>query len=154
MLPRFAKDPAFTVMENPGFWGYRLRFNMEKLPEFKKEELRQAFAYAINRQDLVDKIARGAAIPGSMGILSPHRRWYNPHLSPYDHNPEKAMGILAGLATGPRMSYELLVGGDREVRIGEILKEQLDRVGIKLRVVSVNMKARDARMGKSKMYRL
>lgn len=146
VLPRFAKDPDFTLLENPGFWGYRLRFNMEKLPEFRKRELRQAFAYAINRQELVDKIARGEAIPGNPGILSPHHRWYNPDVPQYEHNTEKAREMITGLKAGLKPSYELLVGDGREVRIGEILKEQLSKAGIELRVTSVDTKSRDARI--------
>jgi peptide/nickel transport system substrate-binding protein len=146
VLHRFKENPAYTVMENPGFWGYRLRFNMQKLPEFQNRDLRRAFAYTINREELVEKIARGEAIPGNPGILSPHHRWYNPQVPQYEHNSEKARELLAGLNANLKPAYELLVGGDREVRIGELLKEQLSQAGIELRVTSVDMKTRDARI--------
>lgn len=146
VLSRFEKDSAFTLMKNPGFWGYRIRFNMKKLPEFRERELRQAFAYAIDRQELVDKNARGEAVPGSPGILSPHHRGYNPDVPQYEHNPEKAREIILGLKAILKPTYELLVGEGREVRIGELLKEQLSRAGVELRVTSVDMKSRDARI--------
>jgi len=146
VLPRFRSDPAFTVMPNPGFWGYRLRFNLERLPAFQDRRLRQAMACAIDRRELVDKLARGEGIPGSMGILSPHHRWYNPEVPAYGHDPDRARQLIADSGATLRPSYELLVGGDREVRIGELLKEQLAEVGIQLQVVSGDMKTRDARI--------
>ncbi|MDO9534891.1 MAG: ABC transporter substrate-binding protein [Bacillota bacterium] len=147
VLPRFKNDPNYTVMEKPGFWGYRLRFNMEKVPEFKTREERQAFAYAIDRQDLVDKTARGAAIAGSLGVLPPDHRWFNPDLPKYERDVEKAKTLLAqaGLVN-KKLQYELLVGEGREVRIGELIKEQLSDIGIDIKVVSTDMKTRDGRI--------
>jgi peptide/nickel transport system substrate-binding protein len=146
VLSRFKNNPAFTAIENPAFWGYRLRFNMEKLPEFKTKAVRQAFAYAIDRQELVDKIARGEAIPGSMGILSPHHHWYNSDLPSYQRNLEKAKELIVGAGISHKPSYDLLVAGGEEVRIGEVLKEQLAMAGIDIKVTSVDMKTRDARI--------
>ncbi|MEW6244870.1 MAG: ABC transporter substrate-binding protein [Bacillota bacterium] len=150
VLDRFRKDPSFVLMENPGFWGYRLRFNMQRVEEFKDRQLRRAFAYAINRQDLVDKIARGAGVVGSMGILPPQHRWYNPNLPQYEYDPKKAEELLKGLGPSVKRSYELLVGSGAEVRIGELLKEHLSQVGIELRVVSADTKSRDARIAEGK----
>lgn len=146
VLPRFEQDPRFQVTVNPGFWGYRLIFNMEEVPVFQERDFRQAVAWALDLEDLVEKIARGAAIPGSPGILTRHHVWYNPDLPQYGGDPTRAGEILknAGLSGGH--SFELLVGEGPEVRIGEILKEQLARVDIDLRVVSVDMKSRDSRI--------
>lgn len=147
VLPRFKNDPNYTVMEKPGFWGYRLRLNMEKVPDFKVREVRQALAYAIDRQELVDKTARGAAVAGSLGVLPPDHRWFNPNLPQYGRNVEKAKTLLAqaGLAD-KKPQYELLVGEGREARIGELIKEHLSDIGIDIKVVSTDMKTRDGRI--------
>jgi len=145
LLARFRNNPEFTIKENPGFWGYRLIFNYERNKLFRNKELRQALAYAINRQELVEKIARGAAIPGNPGILSRHHVWYNPDVPAYQHDPERAKKMLEQQKL-VNLSFTLLTGQDREVRIGEILKEQLAKVGIQLIVESVDMKSRDARI--------
>lgn len=145
LLPRFQGNPEFAIKESPGFWGYRLLFNYERNELFRNRKLRQALAYAINKEDLVEKIERGAAIPGNPGILSRHHVWYNPDVYEYNHDPGKARQILE--QEGLRgLSFTLLVGGDKEVRIGEILKEQLAEAGITLKVESVDMKSRDARI--------
>ncbi|MDY6827495.1 MAG: ABC transporter substrate-binding protein [Bacillota bacterium] len=146
LLERFTDNPLYEIMEQPAFWGYRLRFNMVGLPEFRQKELRQAFALAINRNELVEKIARGQGIPGSMGMLSPHHRWFNPNLPAYEYDPEKATEILSSLETPARESYELLVGEDAEVRIGELLKEQLVRTGLNLTIAPADLKTRDSRI--------
>lgn len=147
VLPRFHNNPNYTEMKKPGFWGSRVRFNMEKVQDFRKREVRQAFAYAIDRQELVNKIARGAAVAGSLGVLPPDHRWFNPGLPKYERDVEKAKVLLsqAGLA-GKRPRYELLVGEGSEVRIGELIKEQLSDIGIDLQIVSTDMKTRDGRI--------
>lgn len=147
VLSRFENDPNYSVIQRPGFWGYRLRFNMERVPEFKSKEVRQAFAYAIDRQDLVDKTARGAAVAGSLGVLPPDHRWFNPDLHKYEQDIERAKVLLnqAGLE-GQNLSFELLVGEGTEVRIGELIKEHLSDIGIDIQIVSTDMKTRDGRL--------
>ncbi|MBS3900563.1 MAG: diguanylate phosphodiesterase [Dethiobacter sp.] len=145
LLHRFQNNPEFSIRENPGFWGFRLRFNFERNKLFQNKALRQAMAYAINRQELVEKIARGAAIQGNPGILPPQHVWYNPAVPKYEHNIERAKDLLEQLKQA-NLSFTLLVGQDREVRIGELLKEQLAETGIQLNVESVDMKSRDARI--------
>jgi len=144
-LSIFRDDSNFTVMENPGVWGYRLRFNMEKVPEFKEKELRKAFAYAIDRQDIVDKIARGAGIPGSMGVLPPDHVLYNSELPKYERSIDKAKGLIEEIGA-ETLQYELLVGEGLEVRMGELIKQHLQKVGIQINVVSTDTKSRDARI--------
>lgn len=146
-LPRFESNQKYTIIQRPGFWGYRLRFNMEKVPLFKVKEMRQAFAYAIDRQDLVDKTARGAAVAGSLGVLPPDHRWFNPDLPRYEREVERAEALLnqAGLK-GQNLQFELLVGEETEVRIGELIKEHLSDIGIEIKVVSTDMKTRDSRV--------
>ncbi len=146
LLPRFEDNPEFSVVESPGFWGYRIIFNMQGYEIFQNQKLRQVFSYAIDSKELIDKIARGAAIPGNPGILSRHHVMYNPNVSEYDYAPDKAREILQQEKIDADLSFTLLVGGDAEVRIGELLKEQLSKAGINIKVESVDMKSRDARI--------
>ncbi|PKM83940.1 MAG: diguanylate phosphodiesterase [Firmicutes bacterium HGW-Firmicutes-13] len=146
LLARFQGNPVFKIMESPGFWGYRIVFNMEKNEIFRSKNFRQAFAHAVDKQELVDKIARGAAIPGNYGILSRHHVWYNPDVTDYEYDPDKARGILEKEKLDKNLSFTLLVGADAEVRIGEIFKEQLSKAGIEIKVESVDGKSRDARI--------
>lgn len=158
LLPRFQNDPRYKISKNPGFWGYRLLFNMGDYPVFRLGEFRQAVSFALNKEELVDKVERGAAIPGSAGILPPDHVMYNPNTSQYEHNPKKAEELLAKLGydsvdangvrqnkKGEKLSFGLLVS-DTEVRLAELIKEQLAVVGIEIKVESAAGKSRDARV--------
>lgn len=165
ILPRFQKDPQFEIFKGSAFWGYRLLFNLEAKPILKKKEMRQAFRYAIDSRDLVKKTARGAGIPGSPGILSPDHIMYNPHVEQYPVDLKKARQLIASCGFSPLkdtririnsegepLAFKLLCSsGARvarspisEVRIAEMLKESLARVGIMIQVVSLDEKSRDA----------
>lgn len=146
LLPRFEDSAEYSVVESPGFWGYRLIFNMKEYEIFRNQKFRQAFSYAVDSQELIDKIARGAAIPGNPGILSRHHVMYNPNVSEYDYAPDTAREILKQEKLDADLSFALLVGDDAEVRIGEVLKEQLSKAGIGIKVESVDMKSRDSRI--------
>ncbi len=162
VLPRFQNDPQYKIVKSPGFWGYRLLFNMGDYPVLRHKELRQAIAYAIDTKELIEKVARGAAVPGSAGILPPDHVMYNPNVKQYKPDLQKAGELLAKLGydkldergirqnqKGEKLSFNLLVSSG-EVRLAEVLKEQLARAGIEIKVQSVDMKTRDARVRENK----
>jgi peptide/nickel transport system substrate-binding protein len=161
-LDRFTSDPDVRIVQQPAFWGYQFYFNMKKCPELNDSKVRQAFAYAIDRDELVEKIARGAGKTGKMGILPEDHIWYNPDQPEYSYDPDKAGALLdeAGWTDtdgdgirdkdGEKLSYVLSVGsgsqGNAEVRIGELIKERLNDVGIDVQVKALESKSRDANL--------
>jgi peptide/nickel transport system substrate-binding protein len=156
-LDRFKSDPDVRIVQQPAFWGYQFYFNMNKCPELNDSRVRQAFAYAIDRDELVEKIARGAGKAGKMGILPEDHIWYNPGQQEYGYSPDKAGTLLdeAGWAdtdgdgirdkNGEKLSYVLSLSSG-EVRIGELIKERLSEVGIDVQVKSLESKSRDANL--------
>lgn len=156
-LDRFKSDPDVRIVQQPAFWGYQFYFNMKKCPELNDSRIRQAFAYAINRDELVEKIARGAGKAGKMGILPEDHIWYNSDQPKYDYDPDKARALLeeAGWTdtdgdgirdkNGEKLSYVLSLGSG-EVRIGELIKERLSEVGIDVQVKALESKSRDANL--------
>ena len=130
---------------------------MKNCPELNDSRIRQAFAYAIDRDELVEKIARGAGKAGKMGILPEDHIWYNSDQPKYDYNPDKARALLeeAGWTdtdgdgirdnNGEKLSYVLSLASG-EVRIGELIKERLSEVGIDVQVKSLESKSRDANL--------
>lgn len=157
VLDRFTSDSDVRIVQQPAFWGYQFYFNMKKFPELNDSRVRQAFAYAINRDELVEKIARGAGKAGKMGILPEDHIWYNPDQPEYSYNPEKAKALLeeAGWTdtdgdgirdkNGQKLSYVLSLGSS-EVRIGELIKERLNEVGIDVSVKALESKSRDTNL--------
>ncbi len=156
-LDRFKSDSDIRIVQQPAFWGYQFYFNMKKCPELNDSLVRQAFAYAIDRDELVEKIARGAGKAGKMGILSEDHVWYNPDQPEYSYDPDKAGALLeeAGWSDtdgdgirdkgGKKLSYVLSLSSG-EVRIGELIKERLSEVGIDVQVKSLESKSRDSNL--------
>lgn len=103
LVERFESDPEFQVVQSPAFAGYLLSMNMNKNELFQDVRFRQALAYAIDQNELIEKVARGAAKPGSPGGLPLDHQWYNPGIKKYDHDLEKAEALLleAGVESPP-----------------------------------------------------
>ncbi|SHK22138.1 ABC transporter substrate-binding protein [Paramaledivibacter caminithermalis] len=141
IIGRYEKDKGYAIKTNKGFWGYRLIFNMEKRSELKNINLRKAFAYGIDREEMVDKVSRGAAIAASMGYISKEHIWYNDNIQKYSYEPEKAKKFLKGKS----YSFEILTGNKgAEIKIAELIKMTLKDIGIEIKIKSVDMKTRDA----------
>ncbi|BHH85847.1 ABC transporter substrate-binding protein [Desulforhopalus sp. 52FAK] len=161
VMPRFKKDSANAIIQNPAFWGYRLLMGMDKAPCLRDVSVRRAIASAIDRQELVDKIARGAAISGSLGILPPNHVMAADAVRQYPFDLELASTLLdkAGyermnqkgvrlLPDDAPFTLELLCSG-REVRMAELIRQHFDEIGITLKIRTVDGKTRDARVRRS-----
>lgn len=145
ILSKYERKQEYKVIKNPAFWGYRLIFNMEKRAELKDKEIRQAFAYAIDKNELVEKVARNAAVPANAGYLPVDHIWYNPNVKDYEFDIEKAKQLLKG----NKLSFKLLTGNsNEEVRIAELLKINLAKAGIELSITSADTKTRDSSVKK------
>ena len=143
------RENGFVIINQSGNWNAKLMINHEKEPMSSKE-FRHALAYAINRTELVEIAQRGHAIQGSPGLLSPTSSYYNPDIVTYEYDPERAKDILESmgygqngeileleLITAPRMGFE---------RVAEIIARQLEAVGIKVNIRSLESKTLDYRV--------
>lgn len=144
VLAQFQADP-FATLTGPGEWHLILRFNMTKEP-FNDKRFRQAVAYAVNRQDMVDRLLLGRGLPGNPGWLSPASQWYNPNVPSYNYDPAHAnalldeMGLMdtngdgiRELPDGTPLSYNLRYATDAvSPRNIELLQSYLKPVGIEL----------------------
>ena len=111
-------------------------------PILRLREVRQAIAYAIDREAIIRHLLKGLATPAT-GLLSPFHWAYEPSVPQWTYNPEEAKRLLdeAGLhdpdGEGPlprfKLSYKTTTL-DLRRRIAEAFKEQLNRVGIELEV--------------------
>jgi peptide/nickel transport system substrate-binding protein len=70
-----------------------LAFNL-KHPWFQDKRVRQAFAHAIDKGEIVDVVLFGVGTPAT-GPYVPNTWPYNPGVKQYDFNPEKARQLLA-----------------------------------------------------------
>lgn len=143
---RFEGKTEFKISESPALAGTMITFNMNKNELFKNQEFRQALAYVINKEEIITKVLRGLAKPGSPGILPIDHQYYNREITNYQYNPEKAKELLQKAGIDKNITVELLVGDGSEIRIGELLKEQLAVLGVNLKVVAVDSKSKDAKV--------
>lgn len=111
------------------------------LPNALKEEsplndkrVRQAINYAVNRQAIVDFILDGMFPLATQGG-TPANVGYNPDITPYSYDPDKARALLAeaGYADGFKLIIEVLVGmGPSDSLIYQQAAQDLSKVGIQV----------------------
>ena len=127
-------------------WNYKLMINHQKWPMSEKK-FRQALAYAIDREQLVDIVGRCHGLIGSQGGIPPYSSWYNPDIEQYEHDPEKAKELLSKAGYDGEEVELLIMGGRVEYeRLGELIREDLEKVGI-----NVNLRIMDPKTVDSKV---
>jgi peptide/nickel transport system substrate-binding protein len=156
------KKKGLKVIRNERGWNKKLMINHTKEP-FSHRAFRQALAYAIDRQEIIDKAHRGLATPASYGQLTVDHAMYNPNIPDYPYNPAKARELIEslGYAKGPGGFYQkdgktlaielcasnVTVAGERVAdRDGEIIKKHLLAVGIKTELVNQEQTTADSRV--------
>lgn len=139
-VPRLKSNPKLTTSLE-GFEALAsieiLSFNLDN-PVLKDVRVRQAIAYAIDKQPIVEK-ADYSIGKAATGPISSMTTWaYEPNVNKYPHNPQRAAKMLddAGypVKDGARMTLRLIADSGVELnrKASEILKEQLAQVGIKV----------------------
>lgn len=151
---------GFKLLPGAHDWVAKLVMNHQKEP-LSNEEFRQALAYAIDRQALVDTCQRGYGVPASPGLLPQDSQWYNSKLDgAYPYEPATAEEILTKLGYVKQGSYfekdgqplelDLLFGaggsGNVGEREGELIKAQLEKVGVKVDLQGIEAKTLDSRV--------
>src|SRR5262245_19900022 len=119
-------------------------FNLRQ-PNLQHVEVRQAFAYAINQQRILDQVRFGQGKVGTSPIASAIGWAYNPNVTRYARDVEKANQLLdqAGFArgaSGSRFSIEMPFRADLG-RMHEIIRENLADVGITANIKSFEFNA-------------
>ncbi|MFH1243340.1 MAG: ABC transporter substrate-binding protein [Pseudomonadota bacterium] len=153
-----------VILTDKHGWNKKLMINHKKAP-FNDRRFRQALAYAIDRQEIIDKAHRGLGAPASYGLLSRDHEWYNPDTPDYPLDPQKAQEIIASLGflkgadgffsrDGKPLKVDLLVSniavaGERTPdRDGEVIKHQLEAAGIRVDLTNLEQTVTDSRIKK------
>ena len=114
-----------------------MQFNNSR-PPFDDVRVRKAVAFAINRELVVNNVWFGLGKVAS-GPISSKSEYYTPGVETFSYDPAKAESLLeqAGYkkdANGARLKlvYDVSPLGSEYLRLGEVLKQQLARVGIQI----------------------
>lgn len=99
-------DPGLGVLEGPSDFGTALQFNGSRGP-LADPRVRQAIAYAIDRQDMVRRSLDGIGAPGNPGFFPPTNPVYNKDVPSYQYDPGKARALLDSAG------YGMTAGGGR-----------------------------------------
>jgi len=129
------REPSLVVESAPGTVLAYLGFNLRD-PILKDVRVRQAIAYALDRQPMIEYLWRGWAQP-ARSILPPQSWAYNGDVPPYNHNPEKARALLdaAGYheVNGVRFHIAMKTSVNENTRLmAAVMQQQLREVGIVL----------------------
>jgi peptide/nickel transport system substrate-binding protein len=134
-----AREPTLAVERGPGTRLAYLAFNLRD-PILKDVRVRQAIAYALDRQPMIDYLWRGQA-QLARSVLPPQSWAYDGDVPLYAHDPDKASRLLdaAGYpaVNGVRFHLTMKTSTDENTRLMvAVMQQQLRAVGIALDIRS------------------
>ncbi|MFA4915181.1 MAG: peptide-binding protein [Syntrophales bacterium] len=124
------------------YLGYNL-----KNPMFVDKRVRQAIAYAINKEEIIQGVLLGLGKVATGPFK--HGTWpYNPNVKAYPHSPRKAKELLAEAGwkdtdgdgildrNGEPFIFEIITnqGNDVRQKCAEIIQKRLAEIGIKVKI--------------------
>jgi peptide/nickel transport system substrate-binding protein len=145
----FERDGDFGMVTEQGSSTWPLYWNLGKEGPLSDVRFRRACVMALDRQDLVTRLAAGRGIPGNPGFLSPANPFFAP-VRQYEFDVAGANALLdsagyrmgsGGIRQAPGgepLSFELLIA-NTQAPLAEILVGSLRRVGVELRPKAVEI---------------
>lgn len=157
LIHYLSKQPNLTVKNNQGsaytYLGFNLQDNLLSNPK-----IRQAIAYGINRQEIIDHLFNKRAKVAQ--ALLPKSHWSTDNnLEDIPYKPEKAKNLLASLGYGAQnplqLSYKTSKSAFR-LRIATLLQHQLKKVHIQTHIQSYDWGTfyGDIKKGQFQLYSL
>jgi peptide/nickel transport system substrate-binding protein len=141
LYTQYASLKGYRVQLAPSLVYSHLDLN-QKNPLFHDVRVRQAINFAINKQEVIDKVTHGVQVVGH-SVESPLSWAYNPNAMHYDYDPAKARQLLAqagwvagsdGVLTknGQRLAFNLnaVAGGSTGEATETLVQQYLRAVGI------------------------
>lgn len=147
LFETYATAPEMQVLEGPVCSFLYCGFNAAR-PPFDKAQARQAVAWAIDRQQLVDFTASGHGVPIAGGPIGPESHWAYNGLEIYTApDPEKAKALLAEAGVAPGTEVVLVTtAGSVWADIAQVLQQQLAPIGLNVRIEAIEGGAANTRV--------
>ena len=122
------------VQEQPGLNVNMADFNLMK-PEFQNKMLRQGLNYAVNKQELADKLYSGAAV-AETGVLPPSSWAFSADIKRYPYDVEKAKQLLKDAGYNGETiiidTYTIARGYNPQgSKLAEAVQQYFEAVGVK-----------------------
>ncbi|MDK3020671.1 ABC transporter substrate-binding protein [Pseudodonghicola flavimaris] len=112
-----------------------LAFNTAS-PKLSDKRVRQAIAYAVDRNFIIKALHRGVSKP-ARGPIVEQSPFFNPDINPYDVDLDKAKALLAeaGYPDGMELTVDYIPGfKEQQQSVAEYLRSQLKKIGIAVTV--------------------
>jgi len=142
---------AMNVILTPNMIWEHLDFNLDQ-PMFQDGRVRQAIAYGLDRQAIINNILKNTAVP-AVADQSPLSWAYNPTLvqMPRDINKSRELLIQAGynqgsdgifVKDGQKLAFSLMTTAGNKARenVAQTIANQLHEVGIAVTVTPLDPK--------------
>ncbi|HBX22281.1 MAG TPA: ABC transporter substrate-binding protein [Desulfotomaculum sp.] len=114
-------------------WGM-LQFGMNK-PPFDDPKMRQAVAYAINKQEIVDVATWGMGEPASSPVFTDSEWYSDVHAWDYEQNIEKAKQLVEESGyNGETITISTSKAYDHHEKTAMVLQNQLKNIGLNVEV--------------------
>jgi peptide/nickel transport system substrate-binding protein len=162
MVAVLRKDPALSVTEDSGTEYAYVAINFDD-PALAHREVRQALAFATDRETIIRYLLRGQARLAD-SLLPPNSWAYEPNVAHYPYDPARAELLLdaAGFPRRPelggmRLHLVLKTSTEESTRLlGAALQEQWRRVGVDLELRSLELATllSDVNRGNFQLYTL
>jgi len=128
------KDPNLRVVQQEGTNYQYIAFNLRD-SIFQDVRVRQAIAYAIDRDAIIKYLWRGEARPAT-GVLDSSNWAYEPNVKMYSYDPERAKALLKEAGReGISITYRTTSETDSKL-MGAVLQPQLRDIGIQMEIRS------------------
>ncbi len=150
--PAFRQD--YNKFRYPGSGYTYFGFNL-KDPRFADRRVRQAFAHAINKPDLIEGVVMGLAREAT-GPLRPGTWAYTDKVKRYPYDPAKARQLLAASGWSDRNGDGILrnkegqpfsftirtnQGNEERKKVAELIQQRLKEIGIQTDIQTIEWAA-------------
>ncbi len=132
-------NPDLLYEQGPSLHYWFIQLNTKE-PPFDDKRVRQAVNYAIDKEGLAEAILSGSAVPATQPM--PAANWsYNPEVTGYPYDPEKAKALLAEAGYADGFSTTLIIpqsgsGMMVPIPMNEFIAGNLRDVGIEVAIQS------------------
>jgi peptide/nickel transport system substrate-binding protein len=122
-----------TVQVDSGTVWEHMAFNVEKVPL----KMRQAIAYGVDREQVVNEILEGLVHPLDSFLVPDQKPYYTPAWADYTQDPEKAKQLVQeakseGAST--EVAFSTTAGDRLRETLQQVVQQQLKNVGITISI--------------------
>jgi len=144
------QSAGYKINSTEGMFFYDFITNSNPLKTNHKEllnpQVKEAFEYAIDRQQIIDVVLGGQGTLGSTIVPPADGQWHDPSIKPLPFDVDKANQILDGLgytkgsdgirvADGHPMAYTMIIPSSRQAELSrtfQIMQPDFQQIGVKL----------------------